>query len=653
MRAIAAQAQVRRMAEETNDYLSEMVKWEKEMKKRDQGIKGRGKRTRTGKDTNLPPVRSGGGMVPVRAAVARGPAPGPPAAPAAPAAPATTGDAHTYDKGYKKWEAFDVNAALEDVDRPAAVSDQDEPAVAVEVPVTPTPTSPNPVAARPRVRQTPATVVQAQASREVTGERQARVPKPLPAPVSLADREAAERARGNDFFKAGDFQRAIKCYTACLGISSKSVAAFSNRAMCWIKVKEWRKAELDCTLALQVDPHHVKSLQRRAAARNGLGMHRAALTDLEAALDALDGGTGTKALAADKRKTRELLKAAMRAAPKRRVPVGVSVGPALPSAAPKAEPMAQAATPPPAPTPVRAAGGVVKVSMSSGGSDEGRSGTDAVPAAVASSAFAKHAHGDLVGAAAAATIERPVGVEVETDETDPAPTLPRDPAPVRAAGGVVKVSLSPSAASRDTAESAPTGDSNSDAKSAFARHQQGDLDGAAAAAVNECPPEATADEPPPAVPAAVSPKVATTTPTKTKKKITPKSAFELERLWRSHGRDAGKQRQFAQSVLRPDGKSAACLFGPKTVGTMDADLLCDLLEARLAAAVERRRASDAVTAVEALVRTTQAPRFAASSMFFSKAHHARLGQALDVLAPFLAGEPAAKAQLPVLRGALV
>ena len=41
--------------------------------------------------------------------------------------------------------------------------------------------------------------------------------------------EQKERQRGNEYYKAGKYQDALKCYTQCLGINSQSVLAFSNR----------------------------------------------------------------------------------------------------------------------------------------------------------------------------------------------------------------------------------------------------------------------------------------------------------------------------------------------------------------------------------------------------------------------------------------
>jgi len=69
-------------------------------------------------------------------------------------------------------------------------------------------------------------------------------------------------------------------YTKCLGLKSKNYVAFSNRAMAYLKLKEFIRAEQDCNFALDIQKDHVKSLMRRATARNALGRHRGALTDL-------------------------------------------------------------------------------------------------------------------------------------------------------------------------------------------------------------------------------------------------------------------------------------------------------------------------------------------------------------------------------------
>jgi tetratricopeptide (TPR) repeat protein len=120
------------------------------------------------------------------------------------------------------------------------------------------------------------------------------------------DLEESERERGNAEFKAGNFTAATKCYTKCLGMKARNYVAFSNRAMAYLKLKEYARAvvsvaknaflsdltcagntaflfQSDCNCALLIEPGHVKSLLRRSTAYNALGKHRAALRDLQAA----------------------------------------------------------------------------------------------------------------------------------------------------------------------------------------------------------------------------------------------------------------------------------------------------------------------------------------------------------------------------------
>ena len=56
-------------------------------------------------------------------------------------------------------------------------------------------------------------------------------------------------------------------------------------AMAHLKLKSWAQAEADATSALQIDPLHYKSYQRRCVARLSMGKVRAALLDICAAED--------------------------------------------------------------------------------------------------------------------------------------------------------------------------------------------------------------------------------------------------------------------------------------------------------------------------------------------------------------------------------
>ncbi|CAN0533057.1 unnamed protein product, partial [Ectocarpus sp. 8 AP-2014] len=111
---------------------------------------------------------------------------------------------HTYDKGYGKWAKFDIDAALRSVDQ------EEEEGVNDKV---------------------------------GRGLRRPPPPKHTVAPTSTSrsnqsprDLEKEERERGNTKFGQGDFEGAVKSYTRCLGMNSKSSLAFSNRAMANLKV---------------------------------------------------------------------------------------------------------------------------------------------------------------------------------------------------------------------------------------------------------------------------------------------------------------------------------------------------------------------------------------------------------------------------------
>ena len=132
--------------------------------------------------------------------------------------------------------------------------------------------------------------------------------------------EEAEREMGNQHFKKGDFPAAIKNYTRCLGINPTNVLALSNRAMAYLKIKEFRKAEVDCSNALKHNAEHVKSWVRRGAARNALGRHHHALLDFQTAhaLDATNRG-----IKGDMLKTREAMKNAIRRSPRTKMQIEV------------------------------------------------------------------------------------------------------------------------------------------------------------------------------------------------------------------------------------------------------------------------------------------------------------------------------------------
>ena len=101
----------------------------------------------------------------------------------------STLDAHTYDKGYKKWEKFDVDAELARVDQ----ADKNGKTV---------PTT------------TPSSTTATKASTRVVNTRKNAAP--------TVSREELYKQDGNKHYKRGEFQQAIKCYTRCIASNPRN-----------------------------------------------------------------------------------------------------------------------------------------------------------------------------------------------------------------------------------------------------------------------------------------------------------------------------------------------------------------------------------------------------------------------------------------------
>jgi len=111
------------------------------------------------------------------------------------------------------------------------------------------------------------------------------------------DRAATEKGKGNESFKAKDYEEAVVFYSRSLACDSTSPAAglvFSNRSQAHLYLKHWGSAEEDASAALSLVPKHPKSLSRRGEARMKRGKYSEAAEDfsvlLSGAVEAGDEG---------------------------------------------------------------------------------------------------------------------------------------------------------------------------------------------------------------------------------------------------------------------------------------------------------------------------------------------------------------------------
>ncbi|KAG0328315.1 RNA polymerase II-associated protein 3 [Dissophora globulifera] len=107
-----------------------------------------------------------------------------------------------------------------------------------------------------------------------------------PAKPKASDPAAAnvEKEKGNEFFKKGDYKKAVEHYTASMTLDPSNSVLPINRAMALLKLERFADAERDCTLGLKLDNKNVKALWRRGIARRSLNRTEEAKADFELAL---------------------------------------------------------------------------------------------------------------------------------------------------------------------------------------------------------------------------------------------------------------------------------------------------------------------------------------------------------------------------------
>lgn len=90
---------------------------------------------------------------------------------------------------------------------------------------------------------------------------------------------------GNHEFKMKNYERALALYSEAVSINDKGLLAYSNRAMCHIKLGRFYEAISDCDKAISIDSNYTKAYYRRAIANRQLYRFRNAIVDLEKVVD--------------------------------------------------------------------------------------------------------------------------------------------------------------------------------------------------------------------------------------------------------------------------------------------------------------------------------------------------------------------------------
>nr|XP_020494172.2 sperm-associated antigen 1 [Labrus bergylta] len=154
---------------------------------------------------------------------------------------------HPLPRDYREWDKFDVEKECKRID--GNVVTNDPPAIANNQ--------------HPQIRT------------EVDASLKSQQEKLL-----LANRE---KDKGNEAFRANDYEEAVAYYSRSISIIP-SVSAYNNRAQAEIKLEHWHNAMSDCQRVLELESGNVKGLLRRAKVYNHMGQFQLAAEDLRMVL---------------------------------------------------------------------------------------------------------------------------------------------------------------------------------------------------------------------------------------------------------------------------------------------------------------------------------------------------------------------------------
>jgi len=228
-KVVEVQQQVKNNAADLQDYLRDLDNWTKQMEAKDEQLK-------LAKKNKVPSTVVSNSVL-KNTTVVKDKSSSPPKKPRKePEVVSSTKNKSVKPRDYSEWDKFDVDAACEEVEKSQSDTDGGT-------------------------------------SEDEELEYQ-----------KLVLEAVSEKDRGNEWFKKGNFDKAIERYTRGMTLDPTNAVLPANRAMALLKKGQYGAAETDCTLALSIDNTYIKAFQRRASARVGMDKYKLAIDDYEEVL---------------------------------------------------------------------------------------------------------------------------------------------------------------------------------------------------------------------------------------------------------------------------------------------------------------------------------------------------------------------------------
>ncbi|XP_044279003.1 RNA polymerase II-associated protein 3 [Varanus komodoensis] len=224
-KALELQLQIRQNAEELQDFVKDLENWEKDIKEKDYDL-----RQQSGiPPKDLPPIRNEAYKKKKKSKVK--------------AVSKKTTEENKKNKiksyDYEAWGKLDVDKILEEIDKEDSAHDS----------------------------------VSVESDSEEDG-------------IHIDTEKAlAEKEKGNNYFKQGNYDAAIECYTKGMNADPYNPVLPTNRSSAFFRQKKYSVAESDCNLALALNKNYTKAYARRGAARFALQNFEGAKKDYEKVLE--------------------------------------------------------------------------------------------------------------------------------------------------------------------------------------------------------------------------------------------------------------------------------------------------------------------------------------------------------------------------------